>query len=85
MMVSGNIGDKFGSPTINCATGETVLIEEEYTPHQIIAPHPRRPDNIPILHLDRNQQPPDGHPMTPMSEDPSTPGGPNVDITYASQ
>jgi hypothetical protein len=45
----------------------------------------RRPDNIPLLNFDRSHQPPDGHPTTPMSEDPSTPRIPNADITYASQ
>jgi hypothetical protein len=37
----GNFIDKFGSPTIKCPTGENILIEEEYSPHQIVAPHPR--------------------------------------------
>ncbi|CAB3371897.1 Hypothetical predicted protein [Cloeon dipterum] len=75
------MGNKFNSPTLHCANGETVLIEDEYSTHHIVAPNPRRPDRISIP--PPHQQAP--NPKSPPAPDtPSTPGV-HGDATYASQ
>ncbi|XP_059471634.1 partitioning defective 3 homolog isoform X3 [Neocloeon triangulifer] len=78
-----SMGNKFSSPTLHCPNGETVLIEDEYMTHQIIAPNPRRPEKFSIPPPDRQEQYP--NPKSPHEpQTPSTPGAPG-DATYASQ
>ncbi|XP_065352017.1 partitioning defective 3 homolog isoform X10 [Cloeon dipterum] len=75
------MGNKFNSPTLHCANGETVLIEDEYSTHHIVAPNPRRPDRISI---------PPPHQLSPNPKSPPAPDTPSTpgvhgDATYASQ
>jgi hypothetical protein len=35
MLLSGGVADKLISPTVNLPSGEIVLIEEEYSPHNL--------------------------------------------------
>ena len=42
MLLSGGVADKLTSPTVNLPSGEMVLIEEEYSPHNLPTSHSHR-------------------------------------------
>ncbi|GFG33969.1 hypothetical protein Cfor_07519, partial [Coptotermes formosanus] len=96
VLLSGGAAEKLTSPTVNLASGEMVMIEEEYTPHNLpTASHSHRTGkSSPEKALPYRTSDPEPDRRTGMSGIASASGGPasdqssdthTADITYASQ